>query len=125
MGSAIRDAGGRLADIVADLTGLTVDEVKAERAEGRSMEEIAESNGVDGQAVIDAAVEARTTILDAKVAEGTITREQADAAFERMTDRIGERVTSVEVGRPEWAGQGRGRGQMGSGTCDGSCTAAQ
>ena len=39
MGRTIRDAGARLVDIVADLTGLTVDEVKEQRVAGESVED--------------------------------------------------------------------------------------
>ena len=68
------------------------------------------------------ALDARKEVLDAKVADGTITQEQADAAYERMSERIEQRVTTDEVGRPAWAGQGRGQGRgMGAGNC-GACT---
>jgi hypothetical protein len=131
MGSVIRDAGGRLVDIVADLTGLAVDEVEAQRAEGASIAAIAEANGVASGTVVDAALEVRKAALDAKVADGSVTQEQADAAYERMTERVTERVTTDEVGPPSWAGQGRGQGrgqgqgQMGSGACGGTCEVAQ
>ena len=137
MGEAIRGAGARLVDVVADLTGLSADEVQAERAAGKSAADIAEANGVSSDEVVAAALEARKAILDAKVADGTLTADEADAAYERMSDRVTERVTTTETGRPSWAGQGQGQGgqgsqgkgqggqgqgQGGSGTC-GTCTA--
>lgn len=137
MGHAIRDAGARLVDVLADLTGLSVDEIKAQRAEGDSIAEIAEANGVSADAVVDGALEVRREVLDAKVADGTITQEQADAAYARMTERLSERATSDEVGPPSWAGSGGkgqggkragamggpGMGRGGNGACDGSCIA--
>ena len=129
MGQAIRDAGARLVDIVADLTGLSVEEVQAQRAEGNSISDIAEANGVSTETVVDEALAARKAILDAKVADGSITQEQADLAYERMTERVTERVSTDEVGRPSWAGAGSatgGRGGMGGqGVCDGSCMVTQ
>lgn len=125
MGQSIRDAGARLVDIVADLTGLTAEEVQAQRAEGESIADIAEANGVSSETVVGTALEARKTILDAKVAGGSITQEQADVAYERMTERLTERVATDEVGRPSWAGAGRGQGQMGSGACGGACVVTQ
>ncbi|MBN1192992.1 MAG: hypothetical protein JXA36_04810 [Coriobacteriia bacterium] len=125
MGQFIRDAGGRLVDVVADLTGLTADEVKAERAEGESLADIAAANGSSSEAVVSSALEARKAILDAKVADGSITQEQADAAYARMSERLTERVATDEVGPPSWAGNGRGRGAAGSGACNGSCIANQ
>ncbi len=128
MGQAIRDAGARLVDIVADLTGLSVEEVQAQRAEGNSAAEIAEANGVSTETVVDEALAARKTILDAKVADGTITQEQADAAYAQMSQRVTERVSTEESGRPSWAGGGSasGRGMGGGqGACGGTCVVTQ
>lgn len=116
MGQSIRDAGGRLIDIVAELTGLSADEVQAARAEGDSIAEIAEASGVSSDQVVDQALEVRKEALDAQVASGAITQEQADDAYSRMSARIAERVTAEGSTRPSWAGQGRGQG-AGCGAC--------
>ena len=135
MGQSIRDAGARLIDIVADLTGLSVEDVQAERAEGASVADIAEANGVATEDIIAKALDERKAILDAKVADGTIPQERADLAYDRMTERLSDRVTTDETGRPEWAGlgggmgggqggrggMGSGGGQGGMGLRDGSC----
>lgn len=133
MGQAIRDAGARLVDVVADLTGLSAEEVQAERAAGESVADIAEANGSSSEAVVSSALESRKALLDAKVADGTITQEQADLAYDRMTERLTERVSTDEAGRPSWAGQGGGMGggrggrggQGGMGACNGACAATQ
>lgn len=149
MGQAVRDAGARLVDVVADLTGLSADDVRAQRAEGDSIADIAEANGSSREAVVNSALENRKALLDAKVADGTVTQEQADRAYERMTERVTERVSTDEAGRPSWAGQGGGKcggqgqggqgggkgggqgqggkggGRGGMGACDGSCIATQ
>ena len=135
MGQSIRDAGARLIDIVADLTGLSVEEVQAERAAGNSVADIAEANGSSAEAVVSGALEARKALLDEKVADGTITQEQADLAYGQMTERLTERVNTDETGRPSLAGQGGGMGggrggrgmgggMGGQGAC-GSCTVTQ
>lgn len=128
MGQAIRDAGARMIDIVADLTGLAVEDVQAQRAAGNSIADIAEANGVSTDTVVSEALAARKAILDAKVADGSISQEQADFAYERMTERITERVTTDEAGRPSWAASGSaiggrgGRGGMGGqGAGGGTC----
>ena len=116
MGLAIRDAGGTLVDVVADLTGLDPKEVIELRESGESFGQIAEDNGSSADEVLDQALEIRKELLDAKVADGTITQAQADAIYERMAERLAERVGSTETGRPGrpgWApprGRGRGRG---------------
>ena len=130
MGQASRDAGGRLVDIVAELTGLSADEVQAERAAGKSAADIAEANGSSAEEVVSAALDSRKALLDERVADGTITQEQADLMYDRMSERLTERVSTDETGRPSWAGQGGmgqgGRGaRSGNGACDGSCTVTQ
>jgi hypothetical protein len=132
MGQSIRDAGGRLVDIVADLTGLSAEEVQAQRAAGESAADIAEANGSSAEEVVNAALEARKALLDERVADGTLTQEQADLMYEQMTERLTERVNTDETGRPNWAGQGGGmgggrggRGGMGGQGACGNCTVTQ
>lgn len=142
MGGMMRDAGGRLLDIVADLTGLSTDEVKEQRAAGESIANIAASAGVDSDEVVDAALETREQLLAEKVADGTITQEQADAMLEQMSERLADRITSTETGRNGGRGlgagpgggngpRGGGKGQqragcgMGTGACPGTCAPAQ
>ena len=99
IGPMMRDAGGRMLDTLAALTGRTTDEIRDQRAAGESVADIAESAGVDVDAVLDTTLDARAGALDDAVAAGEITREQADAALERMQERLRERVTSTETGR--------------------------
>lgn len=133
MGQSIRDAGARLVDVVAELTGLSAEEVQAERAAGKSAAAIAEANGSSAEEVVSTALETRKALLDEKVADGTITQEQADLMYDRMTERVTERVSTDESGRPSWAGQGggmgggrggQGGGMGGQGAC-GNCTVTQ
>ena len=116
IGPMMRDAGGRLLDILSDLTGLTNDEVAEKFAAGATPAEIAEGAGVSADALVDAALEARASALDEAVAAGAVTREQADAALERMRERLTERVQSAESGRGGgygMGGQSRARGERG------------
>lgn len=123
MGVAIRDAGARMVDILADLTGLSVDTIEDRRQDGESVADIAKSEGVDSSTVVDTAIEARSKLLDEKVADGTITADQKAEVLERMTDRLNDRVNSTEVGgfgggMGRGMGGGMGRG-AGAGTCGG------
>lgn len=128
MGSAMRDAGARMVDILAKLTGLSEDDIYARRTAGESVADIAKSEGVETATVVDQALDARAAILDAKVADGTIDAETRDEVLARMTDRINERVNSTELGGGMGRGCGVGGGQgamgggRGAGAC-GSCTA--
>ena len=53
IGWAVRDAGARLSDIVADLTGLDVEDVQDRRADGETIADIAESEGYSADAVLE------------------------------------------------------------------------
>lgn len=124
IGPMMRDAGGRLLDVVASATGLTTDEVAQRRTAGESPAQIAEAAGLSADELVESVLDARAEALDEAVASGAVTREQADAALERMRDRVGERVTSPEAGcgagglaRGERGGGG-GRGP-GGGACGG------
>lgn len=130
MGQAIRGAGARLIDVLADLTGLSTADIQSKRAAGESIADIAKSEGVDPDDVVAKALEARKALLDERVADGTITQDQADAAYTQMKERLTERLTTTATGRPSWAGQGQGvgrgagRGGAGAGCCGGCQGAA-
>lgn len=125
LGLMMRDASGRLLDIVAKLTGLSTEEVAKQRAEGESIADIAASKGVEADAVVVAALDARKAALDELITDGTITQEQANEMLERMSARLSDRITSTETGSNRrgaggpGVGGGGGRG-MGAGSC-GSC----
>jgi hypothetical protein len=129
-GPMMRDAGGRMLDIVADLTGLSSEDVAERRAGGESVADIATSAGIEADEVVSTALETRRAALDDMVAAGTITREQADAMLDRMSDRLSDRVTSADAGRTGRGmggggrGAGGGFGRQGGGAC-GACPNAQ
>ncbi len=125
IGASLRGAGGRLIDVVAKLTGLSVDDVRAKRASGQSIADIAKAEGVEASAVVDEALAVRKAVLDAKVASGDLTQDQADAIYAQMRERLTERVTTTQTGRPSWAGQGRGGQGRGAGLgCGGGACGA-
>jgi len=128
LGVAMRDAGARMVDIVADLTGLDIADIHDRRVDGESLATIAESEGVDPDEVVTEALDARAAILDEKVADGTLTEEQAAAALANMQERMSERIDSTEVGgfgrgggRGAGAGMGNGGGGRGMGGYGGQC----
>lgn len=132
IGRTMRDAGGRLLDVVASLTGKNTEDIRAERADGKTFAQIAEANGSSAEDVVSKALEIRRAGLDEAVKDGTITQEQADAAYATMKTRLADRVTSTTMGRGNGGGMGRGRGGNGGGmggacggACGGSTTAAQ
>ncbi|MGH1492998.1 MAG: hypothetical protein ACRBK7_26990 [Acidimicrobiales bacterium] len=77
---------------VAEILGLEVDELQAELEAGSSLAEIAEANGVDPDALVDQMVADATERVEAKVAEGRITEDEAADKLAEKSDRIEDRV---------------------------------
>lgn len=71
----------------AEALGLTVAELDAELAAGKTLVEIAAERGVDIDTVLEARREARAAVIETLVDEGVITRERADWMLERMESR--------------------------------------
>lgn len=130
IGQTVRDAGGRLADIVASMTGKSAEEIQAERQAGKSFAQIAEDNGVKSDAVVDKALDVRKGALDDAVKAGTLTQSDADAAYDRMQSRLTDRIDNTAAGCGGGGmggggrGGGRGRGGQGGGCGGGGCGAA-
>ena len=110
--------GGFCSDAVSDLLGLTPEELHELRLEGNSLADIAEANNVSVDALIEAIMATKVEAVEAKVANGTLTREQADLMVQQMTERTEQAVNRTTVGPTEWS---RGGGMMyGGGVCGGS-----
>ncbi len=83
---------------VGDLLGITAEEIHAERAAGKSLAQIAQDKGIDEATLVATILDARKAALDARVAAGTLTQEQADAAYAQMQTRVKESVNRTAVG---------------------------
>lgn len=133
LGGIMRQAGGRIADVVAKLTGQPVADVYAARKDGKSFADIAKAKGVSADKVTADVLAARKAALADAVKAGTITQAQADAMYDRIDDRIPARITSAApagcdgTGSGAGRGSGGGRGMMGggkgagAGACGGAC----
>jgi len=100
---------------VAELLGMTAEDIHAERAAGKSLAQIAEAKGVGQDQLVSTILAARKSALNARVSTGTLTQQQADAAYQRMQTRITESVNRTATGpnRPDdglGLGLGWGRG---------------
>jgi hypothetical protein len=100
-------------DAAAEALGLTPEELFSELHAGKTLEEIAEAHGVDIQAVRDAMnavrTEAMKQAIEQAVADGTMTREQADWMLEGIEQGY------APMGRGFAAPMGRGPGHGGPG----------
>ncbi|MFT4597360.1 MAG: hypothetical protein ACI9TF_001608 [Paracrocinitomix sp.] len=88
-------------EILTDVLGISEDDLQAAREAGQSVADIAATQGVELQTVIDALVDNAQMRLDAKIAAGGVDAERAA----EISDSIEERVTArVNGERPEGRG---------------------
>ena len=90
-------------DAVSDALGVTEEELRTSLREGRTIADVAEAQGVELQAVVDAALEALEGRLAERVAAGHITQERADERIAEATERLPE----VFSGELRFDGPGR------------------
>jgi len=93
---------------LAELVGTDVDGLKTALAEGKTLGEIAEENGVDAQTVIDALVVKANERIDAAVEAGKLTDEEAETKKSEAATRI-EDVVNNGFDRDGMRGWGKGR----------------
>jgi len=89
---------------VANLLGMTPDELRAERRAGRSLADIAAGRGVDQGALVQTLTAREQTRLADAVAKGRLTQEQADARQQRAQQFATQMAT--QSGPPDWMGRG-------------------
>lgn len=108
-----------VATAVADLLGMSSDEIAAQRQDGKSLEDIAAGKDVSKEALVGTMLESRKSVLDQAVKDGRITEAQAETMIANMETRISERVSDPAVGPRGGAGtNGAGCG-MGAGLGEG------
>jgi len=78
-----------LSEDICDLLGLSPEELREQLREGKSLAEILEEQGVDREELQEAMLAGLTEMLEEKVADGTLTQEQADRILERIEERAG------------------------------------
>ncbi|MCA9869662.1 MAG: hypothetical protein KC487_04695 [Anaerolineae bacterium] len=116
-GLATRGAWGgpdsSLTAVAAEVIGIEQADLVAELTAGATIADVAADYNVDLQDIVDAYVQPRTDTLDAAVAAGRITEDQADAMLAQMEAQVSDQLAEA------WEAQGNG---YGNGTCDGTCT---
>jgi hypothetical protein len=79
-------------DAAAGALGLSADDLMAQLRDGKSIADIAEAQGIDLDAVVDAIVKHASEKLDALVEKGVLTQERADELKANLEERINELV---------------------------------
>jgi len=97
---------GNRAEAIAEAIGITVDELRAGRDADMSLADIAEANGSSADALVDVLVANVTGKLNAKVAAGELTEEEAAEKLADEAERIEEKVDTIPSERAERAPRG-------------------
>jgi hypothetical protein len=109
---------GRGADLgaVAQVLGITTDQLKTDLEAGQSIADIAKAQNVDVAKVVQAIVDAANAKLDEAVQSGKLTQDQADKIkadeTQRITDMVNGKMPFGGHGGP--GGHGPGHGQDGT-----------
>ncbi len=104
-GQSIQKAHGMMSEVIADLLGMSREEVQTERESGKSISEIAQEKDVAEQELSNSMLEAKTERFQEAVENGYLTQEQADERMERMQEKI-ERKMEKTGGRFGHKGHG-------------------
>jgi len=115
-GSMMGGGNGAMHDYVeealADKLGITEKDVEDALASGKTMYQIALDNGIKEADVVSLLTEVHTTAFDKAVADGVVTRAQADFMLQRMTTN-GFNSGNCPMQNGQGGGQyGRGNGGM-------------
>lgn len=94
------------AEVLSELLGLDADDIKEQLRDGATLAEIAEAQGVEVSAVVDALVGELEDKVAAGVEDGRLDQAAADEKLAEAEARI---TDLVENGRPD-RGEGRGPG---------------
>jgi lambda repressor-like predicted transcriptional regulator len=90
-------------DDIAELLGMTRDEIWAERVQGKTLADLAKEKGVDTQELVDALVAGQKERLDQAVADNRLTQAQADKWLEWY-----EQAAALQLTEPYGLGFGFG-----------------
>ena len=97
----------------AEKLGLSVDDVNSQLASGKTMYQLALDNGIAEDEVASFLTEVHTAAFDKAVADGVITREQADFMLQRMqSNGFNYGNCPMHSGQNGQLGQGYGPGMM-------------
>jgi hypothetical protein len=110
---------GAAGGAIADLLGLSRDEIHDLRADGQSLAEIAKAQDVDPDALVDAMVARWNDRIQARVEAGALSPDEATQLREQVETRAREMVEQTEPGGMGGAAVGAGFGRMGGGQGDG------
>ncbi len=106
-GQTIQKGYGMMSDMIADLLGMSQEEIQTEREGGKSIAEIAQEKDINKEMLVNSMLEAKQQRFQEAVASGYLTQEQANEKVDWMKEKIERKV--------ENSGRGFGHGGCGGG----------
>ncbi len=100
-----------LGENAAEILGLDVDELKEKVADGMSLAEIADEQGISEDDLKSKLLESAKADLDQKVEDGDLTQDQADEIYQHFSDNIDRIVNATPGDGPGFGGPGFGPGR--------------
>ena len=105
---------GAKGEVLEELLGLGAEEIRAGLADGRTLADLAEEQGVSAEDLTAALVAAAEEHLDAAVADGKLDADEAEARKADLEARIADLITRTAP-EPDQRGHRRGLGRTGAG----------
>jgi len=99
---------------IAKLLGMSLDQIWAERVQGKTLADLAKEKGVDTQPLVDALVASQKAMLDQAVTDNRLTQAQADKWLEWY-----KQAAALQLTEPYGPGFGFGGMRGGPGGCGG------
>ena len=97
---------------VATYLGVSVDAIKTDLKDGKTLAQIAVAQGKTEDELINFIVSKRTDELKTALSDGKITQEQYDNAVKNLPEKVKEMVERNLAGKPDFAnGMGKGFGR--------------
>lgn len=84
--------------VIGEELGMTVDELRAELADGATLSDVITTQGSSVEAVVDALVSEAEAKLDEAVANGRLSQERADEILANLPERLTERIENGPIG---------------------------
>lgn len=101
---------GTMPGLLAEELGMTLDELSAALADGKTVAEIAAEQRISLEDLVAALISDRAEYISQAVADGDLTQEQADSMLAEMTEHLTWRLENAGFG-----GYGGGCGMRGGG----------
>ncbi len=106
-GGGFRFGGILVDDVISKLLGMTADQIRTLRQEGKSLVQIAATKNVTEKQLVDAINAYKKTAVQNRVTAGTLTQDQANLILQQMQQQTTQAVNRTTTG-PMGAGAGCG-----------------